>query len=188
MSRSEQHQPFFCNGKEVRERFWELFSLGELNNKEWEALCDGCGQCCLKRRVEGDDVTVYAVACELLDIDSARCGDYANRLQKVPHCHQLTPASLAEHYGWLPETCAYRRLYKNLPLPPWHPLLAGDRSRMKKKGITVSSYALPSGSVARRQKPRHVVARWSIAKRRRMARAASGGRARAQGGSRPARD
>lgn len=152
----------------MRERFWERYSLGELNNKEWEALCDGCGQCCLKRRVENGMVTVYSVACELLDIDSARCRDYPNRLRKVPYCHKLTPASVAEHYGWLPETCAYRRLHKSKPLPSWHPLLAGDQSRMRKKGITVSDYAIPSGSVARKQKERYVFARWAIGKRRRQ--------------------
>ena len=50
----------------MRDRFWEKYSLGELNNREWEALCDGCGQCCLKRRVTDGEVTVYSVACELL--------------------------------------------------------------------------------------------------------------------------
>ncbi|MDX9875880.1 MAG: hypothetical protein RBS88_13300, partial [Spongiibacteraceae bacterium] len=90
-------------------------------------------------------VTVYGVACELLDIDTARCRDYANRLRKVPNCHELTPTSVPQYQGWLPETCAYVRLYTNQPLPSWHPLLAGDRSRMGKKGITISSYAVASG-------------------------------------------
>ena len=149
----------------MRERFWEHYSLGELSSKEWEALCDGCGQCCLKRRVEDGVVTVYSVACELLDIPSARCRDYANRLQKVPNCHELTPTTVPEYSGWLPESCAYRRLHEKRPLPSWHPLLVGDRSRMRKKGITVSHYALPSGSVARRQKERHVAARWPLGER-----------------------
>jgi len=69
--------------------------------------------------------------------------------------------------GWLPETCAYRRLHNNEPLPAWHPLLAGDRARMRKKGITVSHYAIPSGTLSRRQKERHVVSQWSISKQRR---------------------
>ena len=153
--------------EELRDRFWEKYSLGELNNREWEALCDGCGQCCLKRRVEHSVVTVYGVACPLLDITTARCQDYANRLRKVPHCHDLTPASLPKVEGWLPETCAYRRRHNNEPLPAWHPLLAGDRARMRTKGITVSHYAIPSGTLSRRQKERHVVSQWSISKQRR---------------------
>lgn len=152
----------------MRERFWEKFSLGELNNQEWEALCDGCGQCCLKRRVDAGVVTVYGVACPLLDIETARCSDYSNRLRRVPSCHDLTPTTLPEVEGWLPETCAYRRLHNNEPLPPWHPLLAGDRARMRKKGITVSHYAVPSGTLSRRQKGRHIVSRWSIGKQRRQ--------------------
>ena len=128
----------------MRDRFWEKYSLGELNSREWEALCDGCGQCCLKRRVENSEVTVYSVACELLDIDTARCKDYANRLQRVPTCHELTPTSVPGYQGWLPETCAYVRVHNRKPLPAWHPLLAGDRSRMRRKGITISHYAIAS--------------------------------------------
>lgn len=101
----------------VRERFWERYSLGELNRKEWEALCDGCGQCCLKRYVEDGVVTVYGIACRLLDIETVRCRDYPNRLKKVPTCHQLTPTTVPQ-YDWLPETCAYRRLHQGKPLPP----------------------------------------------------------------------
>lgn len=145
----------------MRERFWERFSLGELNGKEWEALCDGCGQCCLLREVERDTVTVYGVACELLDIETARCKDYPRRLKKVPNCHRLTPANVPD-YDWLPQTCSYRLLHRGKPLPGWHPLLVGSRRKMRKKGITVSHYALPSKEVPRRRLNRHVVARWSV--------------------------
>ncbi|HLS69724.1 MAG TPA: YcgN family cysteine cluster protein [Kiloniellales bacterium] len=166
----------------MRENFWERYSLGELNAREWEALCDGCGQCCLLRRVDDGVVTVYSVACELLDIASARCGDYANRLQKVPDCHKLTPATVPECAGWLPETCAYRRLHEKRTLPSWHPLLTGDRSRMRKKGITVSHYAVPRGSLARRQKERHIAARWPLGEQKqcsgRKAQRRRGGRGR----------
>jgi len=150
----------------LRDRFWEQYSLGELNNREWEALCDGCGQCCLKRRVENGEVTVYSVACELLDIDTVRCRDYPNRLKRVPTCHELTPTNLPSYQEWLPDSCAYVRLHRNQPLPDWHPLLVGDRSRMVKEGITISGYAIPSGTLSRRQKERHVISRWSTARKR----------------------
>lgn len=162
----------------MRDRFWEKYSLGELNSREWEALCDGCGQCCLERRVDDHAVTVYSVACELLDIESARCSDYVNRLQRVPICHDLTPTSVPRHQDWLPETCAYVRLHRGRPLPPWHPLLTGDRSRMDAEGVTVSHYAVPSGSLSRRQMERHVVARWPIAALRRKRRKRASGRER----------
>ncbi len=150
----------------VRERFWERYSLGELNRKEWEALCDGCGQCCLKRYVEDGVVTVYGIACRLLDIETVRFRDYPNRLKKVPTCHQLTPTTVPQ-YDWLPETCAYRRLHQGKPLPPWHPLLVGDRSKMRERGITVSHYAVPKDSVPRRRMRQHVIARWRLAEKKR---------------------
>lgn len=150
----------------MRELFWERLSLGELNKKEWEALCDGCGQCCLQRQVESNTVTVYAVACELLDIEEARCKDYPKRLKKVPNCHKLTPENVPR-YHWLPKTCSYRLVHQGKPLPSWHPLLAGDRHKMRKKGIIVSDYALPSAEVPRRRLKQHIVDRWSLAPARR---------------------
>lgn len=145
----------------MRERFWEKYSLGELNGKEWEALCDGCGQCCLLRQVDDSSVTVYSVACELLDIERSRCSDYRNRFSRVPDCHQLTPTAVAQ-YDWLPDTCAYRRLHRGESLPAWHPLLAGDRQRMRKKSITVCGYAVPRHQVARRRMDQHIIARWKL--------------------------
>ena len=118
----------------MRDRFWEKYSLGELNGREWEALCDGCGQCCLKLRVENSEVTVYGVACELLDIGTARCKDYANRLRRVPTCHELTPTSVPMYQGWLPESCAYVRVHKGQALPAWHPLLAGTATGCTGRG------------------------------------------------------
>lgn len=143
----------------MRELFWQRYSLGELNRKEWEALCDGCGQCCLMRDVEGVEVTVYSVACELLDIENSRCSDYANRLQKVPECHQLT-AKNVPHYHWLPETCAYRRVHFGEDLPTWHPLLTGSEQRMRKKGMAITDYAVPADQVPRRKMDQHIIASW----------------------------
>ncbi len=77
----------------MRERFWERFDLEELTAEEWEALCDGCGQCCLIKFQDDDsgDLAVLGVACELLDIHTCRCSDYSNRQARVPDCAH-TPA------------------------------------------------------------------------------------------------
>lgn len=166
----------------MRSRFWERFSLGELNSKEWEALCDGCGQCCLIREVDDTTVTVYGVACELLDIEQARCSDYENRLQKAPDCHKLTPTKVPE-YTWLPETCAYRRVHEGKGLPSWHPLLVGSRREMQERGITVSHYAVRAEDVPKRRMSRHVVARWPVAAARDVARSKASGSRRRSGNS-----
>ena len=58
----------------LRDRFWEL-PLGALTRPEWEALCDGCGRCCL-HKVEYEDtgeIEHTNVACKLLDTKTAAC-------------------------------------------------------------------------------------------------------------------
>lgn len=110
----------------LRERFWEKYALDELTTLEWEALCDGCGLCCLVKFLDDDDDTVeYTdVACKLLDCTTGLCSDYANRKKFVPDCIGLTIDKLAD-MKWLPKSCAYKRLYLNQGLPHWHYLVAG---------------------------------------------------------------
>ena len=38
---------------EAVDRFWEK-PLSELNDSDWERLCDGCGRCCLKKLQDYD--------------------------------------------------------------------------------------------------------------------------------------
>lgn len=109
----------------IRPRFWEIYLLDALNDAEWEALCDGCGVCCLVKFLDDDDVrfTEYTdVACQLLDCTTGHCSDYAHRQDTVPDCIRLTAADLPNML-WLPRHCAYKRLYLGQKLPPWHKLL-----------------------------------------------------------------
>ena len=122
----------------LRDRFWEL-PLARLNQEEWEALCDGCGRCCL-HKVEYEDtgeIEETNVACTLLDVSSARCRDYKNRKAFVPDCLRLT-LKLVDKVPWLPDTCAYRRRADDRPLPRWHYLLTGDREGVIRAGISVA--------------------------------------------------
>jgi uncharacterized protein len=126
----------------LRSRFWEQ-PIGSLNRAEWEALCDGCGKCCLHKAEDEDTGAFYQtnVACRLLDIPAARCSDYANRKQRVPDCLKLTPR-LAASVAWLPETCAYRLRADGEPLPDWHYLVCGDPEAVHREGHSVRGKAI----------------------------------------------
>ncbi len=114
---------------DLRPKFWENYSLSELTDAEWEALCDGCGACCLVKFLDEDDVryTEYTdVACQLLDCTTGHCRDYENRARHVPDCIRLTPQMMPA-MGWLPRHCSYKRLYLGQSLPTWHRLLRLDK-------------------------------------------------------------
>lgn len=121
----------------LRDRFWEL-PLGELSRAEWEALCDGCGRCCLHKIEDANtgEIIDTNVACRLLDTETARCKDYRNRKAFVPDCLRLTPA-IVQHVGWLPATCAYRLRADGKPLYDWHYLISGDHDAVRRAGVSV---------------------------------------------------
>lgn len=111
----------------LRPNFWQL-PLNALTEQEWEALCDGCGVCCLVKYLDDDDpyLTEYTdVACQLLDTNTGHCLDYAHRKRFVPDCIRLTVDMIADMM-WLPRHCAYKRLYLGQGLPHWHYLLSGQ--------------------------------------------------------------
>jgi uncharacterized cysteine cluster protein YcgN (CxxCxxCC family) len=131
-------------------RFWERKPLTKLNPQEWEALCDGCGKCCLNKLEDEDSgqVALTRVACRLLDDHSCACAHYENRHQFVPDCIVLKPDNLDSHAYWMPATCAYRLLWEGKPLYDWHPLISGDADSVHKagisvRGITVSEFDTP---------------------------------------------
>lgn len=118
---------------ELREQFWTRFTLDELTHNEWEALCDGCGSCCLIKYIDEDEqgevdealVEYTDVVCQLMDCSTGYCQHYESRQQYVPDCIQLTPDKLP-NMMWLPAHCAYKRVYKGQALPDWHLLITGD--------------------------------------------------------------
>ncbi len=120
--------------KKNNTHFWETKQLHELSHDEWEALCDGCGLCCLHKLQDEDDdnapVLMTRVVCRCYDIKASQCSDYENRHIKVPGCTALTVSRAAE-FDWLPPTCAYRLRHHNLPLPSWHPLISESKESVR---------------------------------------------------------
>ena len=104
--------------------FWEVKTLAEMTQQEWESVCDGCGKCCLhKLQDEYDDAVYYtSVACRLLDCETCQCKDTL---------------------GWMPSTCAYRLLSEGKGLPDWHPLVTGDPKSPINAGMSVQGMCIP---------------------------------------------
>jgi len=124
--------------------FWETKQLHELNATEWESLCDGCAKCCVhKLQVEETGQVHYTcVACRLLDVNTCRCTNYANRHELVPECAVLSPEQ-PELFEWMPETCAYRLMHEGKPLPDWHPLITGNPQSVHAHGASARKKLIP---------------------------------------------
>ena len=133
----------------LRKKFWENIPLPQMTDAEWEALCDGCGRCCLNKLEDPDtgEVALTRVACRLLDGETCQCGQYDIRHQFVPECIQMTPQSIALHAYWLPDTCAYKRLHNGAPLPAWHPLITGAPQSVHDVGVSVRGWTIPEFEV-----------------------------------------
>jgi hypothetical protein len=118
--------------------FWKTKSLWEMNDLEWESLCDGCARCCLIKFQDVDtEKLVYTdISCRLLDSDSCRCRHYGDRTRRVRECLDLRKEPRAA-FDSLPSTCAYRLLNQGRELPDWHPLVTGDPESVHKAGISV---------------------------------------------------
>jgi len=123
--------------------FWEQ-PLETLDRGQWEALCDGCGKCCLHKLEDEDTGELYAtnVACRLLDRRTGQCSDYRNRRKWVSECVRLTFRDVQRGIDWLPSTCAYRLRGEGRPLPDWHYLVSGDRAAVIRAGESVSGWTV----------------------------------------------
>ena len=123
-------------------KFWEM-PLEQLDRGQWEALCDGCGKCCLHKLEDADTGEVMAtnVACKLLDRHTGLCSSYRTRRAFVPDCVRLTQSNV-DRLHWMPSTCAYRLRAADLPLPEWHYLVCGDREAVHSAGMSVRGWTV----------------------------------------------
>ncbi|WP_370272174.1 YcgN family cysteine cluster protein [Pseudooceanicola nitratireducens] len=143
----------------LRARFWEKTAFDKLSDREWEALCDGCGKCCLNKLEDEDtgEVALTRVACRLLDDATCLCSQYPIRKQFVPDCISLTAESIGDHMYWLPQTCAYRLVYEGRPLFPWHPLISGDPKTVHQAGVSVRGMTYSEYEIADEDWEEHII-------------------------------
>ncbi len=133
-------------------RFWEQKSLADMDQAEWEAICDGCGKCCLHKFIhdedteeaettdqikEGESLEFTNIVCSYLNTKNCSCTQYQKRTELVPDCVQLTKDNLDQIF-YMPSSCSYRRLHEGRGLPSWHPLLhRNKKTAMHKAGMSV---------------------------------------------------
>lgn len=122
--------------------FWDK-PLAALDRGEWEALCDGCGRCCLHKLEDEETAELFPtnVACRLLDRRNGACTDYSRRKSLVADCVTLDRRKL-HTLDWLPESCAYRLRSESKPLPDWHYLVSGSRESVHQAGQSTRGWTV----------------------------------------------
>lgn len=140
--------------------FWEK-PLNELDDREWEQLCDGCGRCCLKKLEDEDsgEMAWTRIVCQYYDQGSGQCQCYEERSRLVPDCLNVKRMDIMANSHWMPDTCAYRLRANGQPLPDWHPLLTGSRQAMIAAGIAVSGRVISEQHVHPDGYEEHII-RW----------------------------
>lgn len=148
----------------LEDNFWQNKSLAQMNQQEWEAICDGCGKCCLHSFIDSDDAEeddfestdylregetlIYTnIVCQYLDTDACFCTRYDERQTLVPSCVKLTKDNIDSIF-FMPQSCSYRRLYEGRGLASWHPLNhQGSKDAMHKAGISVQGRVVKDNEV-----------------------------------------
>ena len=143
----------------LRQKYWQTVPMEKMNRQEWEALCDGCGKCCLNKLEDEDtgEVALTNVACRLLDDATCLCSQYDIRHQFVPECIVLTPKTILDNLYWLPQTCAYRLVHEKRPLYDWHPLISGNSETVHLAGVSMQYRTLSEFDIADEDWEDHII-------------------------------
>ena len=128
----------------MRKNFWKIIPLKNLNIKEWELLCDGCGKCCLNKfKKTRKSLPIYtSVACKFLDIQKCSCKVYSQRENKRKDCLVLSPKNINKIVNLLPTSCSYRLIYEKKPLPSWHHLNQHKNKNVHNTNNSVKNFAI----------------------------------------------
>ena len=156
--------------------YWQHKTLEDMNDEEWEALCDGCAKCCLHKFIDDEQAEVAEttavikeneslvytnIACHLLNDKTCQCTAYEKRTELVPDCVKLTKENLKDIF-FMPPTCAYRRLHEGKDLPSWHPLRhGGKKAAMHAAGQSVRNKTI-SEQDADLDDFEHYIVKWPL--------------------------
>ena len=126
--------------------FWQTTPLADMDEAQWEAVCDGCAKCCLVKLQDEDtgELAFTNLACRQLDLGTCRCKNYPQRTQMVSDCVKLTKDNLAQ-IDFMPPSCANRLLNEGKGLPDWHPLVSGTPGSVVAAGMSVQGRVIPEG-------------------------------------------
>ena len=146
----------------IESKFWQNKSLADMSKDEWEAVCDGCGRCCLHKFIDegaqdeeasesepskAEEILFTNISCYLLNDKTCACTQYERRAELVLDCVSLSKENLKDVY-FMPPSCSYRRLQEGKGLAHWHPLLnRGKKSKMHQQGITVRNRVINENDV-----------------------------------------
>ncbi len=127
----------------VKNKFWQFKNLEQMTALQREQICDGCGRCCLQKLedIDSGETCFTRVACYLLDIESCRCTDYANRIERVDDCTEIFPMT-SQKKNWLPSSCSYLCIERGENLPEWHHLNSGSQENVRDAGISITDWAI----------------------------------------------
>lgn len=131
-------QSRFENLDDAEPEFWKHKKLADMNKKEWELLCDGCGKCCLNKLEIKGKIKFTNTYCRFLNCKNCLCKIYAHRFEAVPDCRDIDLNAVREKPRWLPKTCAYWLLDNGFDLPSWHPLISGDAMSVHTSGNSLA--------------------------------------------------
>lgn len=96
-----------------------MVDLKKISQEQWEKICNRCGKCCLIKLQDEDSgqICYTNVVCRYFDQEKCTCSVYDKRTKLVPECLKLTPDNVSQ-IEWMPQSCAYRRLFENKPALP----------------------------------------------------------------------
>lgn len=142
----------------MKDKFWETKTLAEMSEQEWEALCDGCAQCCLQKLEDEDSGEVFytRLACRLLDQETGVCKNYPKRFELVSDCMKVRLEDIDE-FHWLPYSCAYRTLAEGRKLQRWHPLISGSHETVHSAGVSIRGRVISEDSVPEEDWEEHII-------------------------------